>query len=150
MMNRTMSEKRSAHKTTVNDVKLVPLPTIDVIEGSITAINSKADVHFDIKRIYYLYDVPNRADRGAHAHKNLHQLIIAALGSFEVEFFDGNETRKILLRQPDEGLYVPPGLWRDLKLFSGGAICLVLADMVYDESDYIRSMGDYLNFKRKS
>ena len=142
-----MLEEIDGRMTSVFDVKHVSLPKIDVDRGSITAINSEIDIEFNIKRIYYLYDVPNRSARGAHAHKKLFQLILAALGSFEVELYDGKEKKSFVLHQPDEGLLVPPGLWRDLRRFSGGAICLVLASEVYDENDYIRSLSEFHEFK---
>lgn len=142
-----MLEAIDGKKTSVLDVRLISLPRINLESGSITAINSGNEVEFNIKRVYYLYDVPNRSDRGAHAHKELFQLILAASGSFEVELDDSNEKRSFVLRQPDEGLLIPPGLWRDLKRFSGGAICLVLASEIYDEGDYIRNYKEFLKFK---
>ncbi|HAQ69903.1 MAG TPA: hypothetical protein DCR48_02905 [Flavobacteriales bacterium] len=142
-----MTERIEGKHTTVEDIKLINLPRVDLSSGALTSINSGKEVPFDIQRVYYLYDVPNKSDRGAHAHKELYQLIVAASGSFEVEIDDSNEKRLYVLRQPDEGLLVPPGLWRDLKRFSGGAICLVLASHPFDESDYIRDYNEYLNFK---
>lgn len=142
-----MLEVKDGRKTSVLDVRLVMLPRIDIESGSITAINSGTDIEFNIKRVYYLYDVPNRSDRGAHAHKELFQLILAASGSFEVELDDSIEKKSFILRQPDEGLLIPPGLWRDLKQFSGGAICLVLASEIYDESDYIRCINEFYEYK---
>ena len=143
-----MLEVKDGRKTSVEEARLVTLPRIDIESGSITAINSLTDVEFNIKRVYYLYDVPNRSDRGAHAHKELFQLILAASGSFEVELDDSVEKRSFILRQPDEGLLIPPGLWRDLKQFSGGAICLVLASLPYSERDYIRSYNEFILWKR--
>ena len=142
-----MLEVKDGRKTSVQEVRLVTLPRIDIESGSITAINSGTDIEFNIKRVYYLYDVPNRSDRGAHAHKELYQLILAASGSFEVELDDSIEKKSFILRQPDEGLLIPPGLWRDLKQFSGGAICLVLASETYDEGDYIRSLNEFYEYK---
>ena len=142
-----MLEAKDGRKTSVQEAKLVKLPRIDIESGSITAINSGIDVEFNIKRVYYLYDVPNRSDRGAHAHKELYQLILAASGSFEVELDDSIEKKSFILRQPDEGLLIPPGLWRDLKQFSGGAICLVLASLPYSEKDYIRSYNEFILWK---
>ena len=142
-----MLEVKDGRKTSVEEARLVTLPRIDIESGSITAINSLTDVEFNIKRVYYLYDVPNRSDRGAHAHKELYQLILAASGSFEVELDDSIEKKSFILRQPDEGLLIPPGLWRDLKQFSGGAICLVLASETYDGGDYIRSLNEFYEYK---
>lgn len=143
-----MLEAKDGRKTSVQQARLVTLPRIDIESGSITAINSGTDIEFNIKRVYYLYDVPNRSDRGAHAHKELYQLILAASGSFEVELDDSIEKKSFILRQPDEGLLIPPGLWRDLKKFSGGAICLVLASLEYNESDYIRDKEEFLKYKK--
>jgi len=143
-----MLEVKDGRKTSVEEARLVTLPRIDIESGSITVINSGIDVEFNIKRVYYLYDVPNRSDRGAHAHKELFQLILAASGSYEVELDDSIEKRSFILRQPDEGLLIPPGLWRDLKQFSGGAICLVLASLPYSEKDYIRSYNEFILWKR--
>lgn len=131
----------------VADCKLINLPKIHTEFGDITAINNLKQIPFDIKRIYYLYDVPNKADRGAHAHIELQQLIVAVSGSFEIELFDGIDIRKYILNQPDQGLLIVPGIWRNLNNFSGGGICLVLASMEFDESDYIREMDIFLNIK---
>ena len=128
---------------------MINLPRIDLNSGALTSINSVNEVPFDIRRVYYLYDVPNKSDRGAHAHRELYQLIIAASGSFEITLFDGKESKKFILRQPDEGLLVPPGMWRDLNNFSGGGICLVLASMPYSETDYIRNLDEFKEFKNE-
>ena len=142
-----MTDLLDAKRTTVFDAKVLNLARIDLDSGALTAINSDDEVPFSIKRVYYLYDVPNKSDRGAHAHKELMQLVVAASGSFEIELNDGVNSIAFMLRQPDEGLLVPPGLWRDLRNFSGGAICLVLASEIYDESDYIRSLNEYYEYK---
>ena len=97
--------------------------------------------------MYYLYDVPSGSKRGGHAHKKLEQLIVAASGSFEVEMSDGKNKKTFLLNSPSVGLYVPPMLWRNLKNFSGGAICLVLASLLYDEHDYYRNYKTYIKEK---
>jgi len=135
--------------STVSDVQLMTLPRVDLRSGSLTAINSLDQIPFEIKRVYFLYDVPNKSDRGAHAHKELYQLIVPASGSFEITLFDGKDSKQFLLRQPDEGLLVPPGLWRDLSNFSGGGICLVLASMLYTEEDYIRDLKYFRKFKNE-
>ena len=142
-----MTDLLDAKRTTVFDAKVLNLARIDLDSGALTAINSDDEVPFSIKRVYYLYDVPNKSDRGAHAHKELMQLVVAASGSFEIELNDGIKSKTFVLRQPDEGLLIPPGLWRDLRNFSGGAICLVLASEIYDESDYIRSLNEYYEYK---
>ena len=131
----------------VIDCKLINLPKIHTESGDITAINNLKEIPFQTKRVYYLYDVPNRADRGAHAHKELHQLVVAVSGSFEIELFDGVNKVKYILNQPDQGLLIVPGIWRNLNNFSGGGICLVLASHEYDENDYIREHDEYKKLK---
>jgi hypothetical protein len=131
------------------DCKLLDLTKIHAESGDITAINNSELIPFETKRVYYLYDVPNRADRGAHAHKELFQLVVAASGSFDIELFDGVDKVKYTLNQPDQGLLIVPGIWRDLNNFSGGGICLVLASHEYDEEDYIRELDDFINSKNK-
>ena len=131
----------------VIDCKLINLPKIHTESGDITAINNLKEIPFQTKRVYYLYDVPNRADRGAHAHKVLHQLVIAISGSFEIELFDGVNKVKYILNQPDQGLLIVPGIWRNLNNFSGGGICLVLASHEYDENDYIRNVNNFKKWK---
>jgi len=96
--------------------------------------------------VYYLYDVPGGAGRGGHAHKTLYQLIVAASGSFDIVLSDGSETKTVQLNRPYFGLLIPPGTWRDMRNFSSGAICLVLASEIYTEADYIRDYNEYLNF----
>ena len=142
-----MTDPLNAKTTTVFDAKVLDLARIDLDSGALTAINSDDEVPFSIKRVYYLYDVPNKSDRGAHAHKELMQLVVAASGSFEIELNDGINSKTFVLRQPDEGLLVPPGLWRDLRNFSGGGICMVLASDVYNEADYIRDFIEFKSFK---
>lgn len=142
-----MTEKREGNYTTIADVKVINLPRVNLSSGALTAINSDEEIPFNIKRVYYLYDVPNKSDRGAHAHKELMQLVVAASGSFEIELNDGIKSKTFVLRQPDEGLLVPPGLWRDLRNFSGGGICMVLASDVYNEADYIRDFIEFKSFK---
>jgi hypothetical protein len=132
----------------ISDCKFLDLPKIHTESGDITAINNLELIPFETKRVYYLYDVPNRADRGEHAHKELFQLIVAISGSFDIELFDGVGKLKYTLNQPDQGLLIVPGIWRDLNNFSGGGICLVLASLEYDEKDYIRNYKDYLEYKK--
>jgi hypothetical protein len=134
--------------STVFDCGLINLTTIDSEFGTITSLNNKKDLPFEIKRVYYLYDVPNSADRGAHGHKNLRQLVVAISGSFTIKLFDGNDSKHFLLNQPNQGLLLAPGIWRELNGFSGGAICLVLASDEFKESDYIRDYQDFLKFKQ--
>lgn len=116
-------------------------------KGNISVVENKKDLPFDVKRVYYLYDVPGGESRGAHAHKNLSQLIIAASGSFTVTLDDGNVKRTFVLNRPNQGLYVVPGIWRTLDDFSSGAVCLVLASHLYNEEDYIRDYNDFIKYK---
>ena len=117
--------------------------------GNLTVVQNSETVPFAVKRIYYLYDVPGGESRGAHAHKELSQLIIAASGSFRVTLDDGHVKRSYILNRPYQGLYVKPGIWRDLDDFSSGAICMVLASDVYIKEDYIRDYNDFLAFRNK-
>jgi len=134
--------------TSVTDVQVVSLPKIHAESGNITAINSSCEVNFIIKRCYYLYDVPGGTARGGHAHKELHQLIVAASGSFDVVIDDSENRKTIRLNQPHKGIYLPPGLWRELDNFSAGSICLVLASAKYDEKDYIRDYPKFIAYKQ--
>lgn len=127
----------------LNDCKLIDLPKISDPRGNLSFIEGGQHIPFDIQRVYYLYDVPGGSDRGSHAHKNLHQFIVAMSGSFDVVLNDGTEMKRFHLNRSYYGLYVCPMMWRDLDNFSSGAVCMVLASSHYDEADYIR---DYSNF----
>ena len=116
--------------------------------GNISVVENSKDVPFDVRRAYYLYDVPGGESRGGHAHKELSQLIIAASGSFTVTLDDGKVKRTFTLNRTYQGLYVTPGIWRTLDDFSSGAVCLVLASDKYNESDYIRDYNEFKEFKR--
>lgn len=118
-------------------------------KGNLTVVENGISVPFDVKRAYYLYDIPGGESRGAHAHKVLQQLIIAASGSFKVTLDDGNVKRTFTLNRPYQGLYVKPGIWRDLDDFSSGAVCLVLASELYDKEDYIRDYDEFIKFRKK-
>jgi dTDP-4-dehydrorhamnose 3,5-epimerase-like enzyme len=133
-----------ASNTKINDCRILELEKNHREKGNITVIEKKEIVQFDIKRVYYLYDVPGGEDRGGHAHKNLEQLIVAASGSFDVVLDDGTNKKTITLNRPYQGLNVVPGIWRRLTNFSSGSTCLVLASNTYEEADYIR---DYSGFK---
>ena len=124
--------------------KLIDLPKIAEARGNLTFVEGGRHVPFDIKRVYYLYDVPGGAERGGHAHKNLHQLIVAMSGSFDVVLDDGRQKKRIHLNRSYYGLYVCPMIWREMDNFSSGAVCLVLASNLYDESDYYRGYDDFL------
>lgn len=128
----------------VTDCKLIDLPKISDPRGNLSFIEGGQHIPFDIKRVYYLYDVPGGSDRGSHAHKNLHQFIVAMSGSFDVVLDDGNQKHRFQLNRPYYGLYVCPMMWRDLDNFSSGAVCVVLASEHYDESDYIRDYSQFL------
>jgi hypothetical protein len=134
-------------KSTVNDCRLINLPKFATTAGHITAINNNVEIPFNTKRVYYLYDIPSGETRGGHAHYNLHQLIVAAMGSFDVVLDDGKNEKLIALNQPNQGLLVLPGVWRELKNFSAGAILLVLASETYLKEDYIREINNFKNQK---
>lgn len=116
-------------------------------KGNITVVENGMTIPFDVKRAYYLYDIPGGEERGAHAHKELSQLIIAASGSFDVVLDDGKVKRTFTLNRPYQGLLVVPGIWRELRDFSSGSVCLVLASMLYQSEDYIRDYDAYLKYK---
>jgi len=118
------------------------------IKGNITVVENRQAIPFDIERVYYLYDVPGGEERGGHAHKDLSQLIVAASGSFDVVLDDGTTKKTITLNRPYQGLYVVPGIWRELVNFSSGSSCLVLASHKYDEADYIRDYDEFLKYKK--
>lgn len=134
-------------KNSVYDCVILPLNKIHNRAGNITIVEGNKNVPFDVKRIYYLYDIPGGEDRGGHAHKVLRQLIVAASGSFNVLLDDGLNKKVVTLNRPDYGLLVVPGIWRELMEFSSGAICLVLASQTYDEADYIRKYEDFKTFR---
>ena len=115
--------------------------------GNLTVIENGKTLPFDIKRVYYLYDIPGGESRGAHAHKDLSQLIIAVSGSFRVTLDDGKVKRSFILNRPYQGLYVKPGIWRELDDFSAGAVCMVLASDIYKEEDYIRSYEEFNEYR---
>lgn len=135
--------------STVFDCKLISLPQVGNRHGFITSINNNVEVPFETNRIYYLYDIPGGESRAAHAHKELQQLIVAASGSFDITLDDGVNKKTFNLLRPNVGLYMVPGIWRDLSNFSSGAICLVLASDVYKEADYIRDYDEFLEAKKK-
>jgi hypothetical protein len=128
----------------VYDCSIIHLPKIHNRSGNITIVENSSTVPFDVKRIYYLYDIPGGETRGGHGHKELHQLIIAASGSFELILDDGKYKKVVTLNRPDYGLLITPGIWRDIINFSSGSILLVLASMEYKESDYLRDYDEFL------
>ena len=125
------------------DCTIIDLPKISDPRGNLSFIEGGQHIPFDIKRVYYLYDVPGGSDRGSHAHKNLHQFIVAMSGSFDVVLDDGKEKKRFHLNRSYNGLYVCPMMWRDLDNFSSGAVCMVLASAHYDEADYIRDFSQF-------
>lgn len=124
----------------------VELPKIEDARGNLTMIESGRHLPFDISRVYYIYDVPSGSVRAGHAHKSLRQLFLALSGSFSLHLEDGRNRDTFLLNRPHRGILVEPGVWRMIDNFSGGAVCLVLASRPYDESDYIRSYDDFLQY----
>ena len=137
-------------KKTVFDCSLIELPCIKNRTGNITAIENNEEIPFNINRIFYLYDIPGGESRGAHAHKECHQFLIATSGSFEVQLDDGKVKKTVMLNQPFRGLHIPPGIWASEVNFSSGAICMVVASTHYDATDYIRSYDQYLNLNNPS
>ena len=136
------------NKPTVWDCPVIDLGKIENDRGNLTVIQSLETVPFDVKRVFYLYDIPGGEARGAHAHKECHQFLVAASGSFEVMLDDGYERRTVYLNRPFKGLHIPPGIWAAEQEFSSGAVCLVLASEPYDEADYIRSYDEYIKLKK--
>jgi len=132
-------------RTSVYDCSVIELPRIGDRNGSITAINNLVEIPFEVNRVFYLYDIPGGESRGAHAHKECHQFLIAATGSFEVELFDGKVRRTVALNRPNIGLHIPPGIWASEVNFSSSSICLVLASYHYEEGDYIRQLDSYIS-----
>ena len=133
-------------KVSVFDCSLVELPKISSRAGNITLVTNNESVPFDVKRVFYIYDIPGGEDRGAHAHKKCHQFLVAASGSFEIELDDGKAKRTVTLNRPYYGLHVLPGIWAAEKGFSSGTVCLALTSHKYDEGDYIRDYQDYIKY----
>ena len=131
-------------KFNIDACQMLSLPKISDPRGNLTFIEGGNHIPFDIQRVYYLYDVPGGAERGGHAHKGLQQLIIAMSGSFDVVLDDGDKKRRIHLNRSYSGLYVCPMIWRDLRNFSQGAVCMVLASQRFDETDYFRDYARFL------
>lgn len=132
----------------VYNCNVIELPKIHNRAGNITVIENMKSVPYDVKRVYYLYDVPGGVERGGHAHKELQQFIIAVSGAFDVLLDDGTNKKIVHLDLPFYGLHIIPGIWRELLNFSAGAICLVLASEKYVENDYIRNYNEFKNAKK--
>ncbi|MHC0440879.1 sugar 3,4-ketoisomerase [Flavobacterium sp. 3-210] len=133
--------------TTIQDIELVKIPVVEDLSGNLAFIQNGV-LPFEFKRVYYLFDVPSSAFRGGHSHIDQHEVLIALSGSFEVTVNDGSQKKSYLLNKPNVGLHLPKGIWRELENFSSGAICLVLASDIFEESDYIRDYETFLNSKK--
>ena len=142
-----MLDNMNTKGTTVYDCRMVDIQRFSDNRGYLSVVEGGIDIPFEIKRIYYLYMVPEAA-RGAHAHKQLQQLMIATSGSVHVTMDDGTNKKTFVLDKPWKGLYVAPGLWRDLDDFSGGTVCMVLASEKYEAEDYIRDYEEFLKYKK--
>ena len=132
----------------INDCKVIDLPKITDPRGNLTFIESGIHIPFEIKRAYYLYDVPGGSERGGHAHKKLHQFVIAMSGSFDITLDDGHNQHRFNLNRSHRGLYICPMIWRNLDNFSSGGVCLVLASAHYDEADYLRDYNDFITLTK--
>ena len=141
---------KTPKEVTVFDCSIIELPKIQNRAGNITPIHQNINVPFEIRRVFYLYDIPGGESRGAHAHKECHQFIIAASGSFDIMLDDGISKKTVDLNRPYFGLHIPPGIWAAEQYFSSGSICLVLTSHLYDEKDYIREYKEFLKLKNKS
>lgn len=138
--------KRTVYDCTINELAHIETPGTNsqVGGGYITPVTGLKNLPFEIKRVFYLYDIPGGEARGAHSHKECHQFLIAASGAFEVVLDDGKNKRTVRLDRPYYGLYIPPGIWAAEQGFSSGSICLVMTSHAFDESDYIRNYTDFL------
>lgn len=135
------------NKPSVFDCNLIYLPKIGDRNGNITFVNNMSEIPFEVKRLFYLYDIPGGESRGAHAHKSCHQFLIAASGAFEVLLNDGKVQRQVLLNRPYVGLHILPGIWASETNFSSGSICLVLTSHTFEEQDYIRDFKEFEKYR---
>jgi dTDP-4-dehydrorhamnose 3,5-epimerase-like enzyme len=129
--------------TTVADIKILPIPKIQDVRGNLSVIEGDV-IPFAMKRVYYLYDIPSGAERGGHSHKVQQEFLVALSGSFTVVLTDGKDKVSVTLNKPNEGLWIPNGIWRELENFSSGSVCLVIASDVFEEVDYIRDYNEFL------
>lgn len=136
-------------RASVDDCRIIQLPKHVRESGNITVVENNRELPFEVKRVYYLYDVPGGEERGGHSHKQLYSFMVAASGSFDVLLDDGVSTRTVTLNRPSYGLLIVPGIWRVLNNFSSGSVCLVLTSDYYDESDYIREYEDFKKITHK-
>ena len=137
-------------QTSVDDCKIIQLSKHHRPQGNLTVVENGKDVPFDVKRVYYLYDVPGGATRGGHAHRELSQLLVAVSGCFSVMLDDGHNQRVFQLNRSNVGIYIAPGIWRVLDDFSSGYVCLVLASEKYDASDYINDYDEFVSYKSEN
>ncbi|PNQ73728.1 hypothetical protein C1T31_05175 [Hanstruepera neustonica] len=133
---------------TLKEVRIIEIPKIEDVRGNLAVIEKNV-IPFEIKRVYYLYDVPSNAYRGGHAHIQQQEFLIALSGSFDVVLNDGEERTKVTLNKPNKGLLIPTGIWRELENFSSGSVCLVLASDIFEEEDYIRDYKKFLAYKNQ-
>ena len=133
----------------IDDCKIIDLPMIKNPKGNLTFIEAGRQIPFDIRRVYYLYDIPGGEDRGGHAHRALHQLIIAMSGSFDIRLDDGRAKKTVHMNRSYYGLYICPMIWREIDNFSSGAVCMALASEFYDEADYYRDYDQFIRDVRK-
>ena len=138
------------NKLSVFDCSIIQLPQIKNRAGNITPVTNSIEIPFDVKRVFYLYDIPGGESRGAHAHKECHQFVVASSGSFEVLLDDGKTRRIVQLNRPYYGLHIPPMIWASEINFSSGSICLVLASSLYDAEEYIRDYREFLSLKNRN
>mgnify|MGYP005989260173 CR=1 FL=1 len=136
------------NNNTVFDCTVIDVSKVHNEAGNITVVENEQNIPFQVKRVYYLYDVPGGEVRGGHAHYELEQYIVAASGCFDVILDDGKNRKRVTLNRPNIALHIVPGLWRELENFSSGSICLVLASHKYEEKDYIRDYQEFLNYKK--
>ena len=129
--------------TNINDAKIIEIPKVHDTRGNLSVIENEV-IPFEMKRVYYLYDVPSGSKRGGHSHKEQQEFLVALSGSFDVVLHDGQNQKKVTLNKPNQGLLIPSGLWRELENFSSGSVCLVIASDVFLEADYIRDYKEFL------
>ena len=134
--------------TTIDDARIIDIPKIHNKRGNLSVVEGSI-VPFDIKRVYYLYDVPSSAERAGHSHIKLHKLLLALSGSFEVTLKDGRNEKTVLMNKPNSGLLIPAGIWREMQNFSSGSVCLVIASDNFSESDYIRDITEFRSLKNR-
>lgn len=145
MLEHSRSDKPAADPLLKKgSAKIIELPVINDPRGDLTFVEGNRHIPFDIKRVYYLYNVPVDSARGGHAHRELEQVLFALSGSFRVTVDDGESKQEYLLRNPRQGLHIKKLIWREMDLFSQGAVCMVLASQPYDEADYFRNYNDFL------